>query len=440
MSPRLPGLGWFNHVVVYMPGNPPLWIDPTAHEVAFGELPTADQGRWALVAAPGTKDLVKTPRSDYHLTSVAETDEYVLSETGQDRVNISFTYGGAFAQGQRMFYSVLGREKMTEYWKNMAQNLYSSKTLGRLEYSSVQDKAKPFEVRVELAAPASARRPGRDCCLSQSRHVVQPPAAGVDSPGWQPDEAAAGKPAPGSAGKSGENTTAAKERKSPLVLRLPHVSQMRYRITPPPGYTAGELPKDQSKQCGPLTIEQHFQILKDGAVEATFRLDTGPGAFTAAEVNALRQALADLGGGNVTSGGFLSPSSIGPENTLPRAASRNRLPSAARLLATVAESCGTPRVLCPGAAGGRLWRGGSARGPAGSGTRPEVRRRPDRVGLDPQPRLARPAIRRAWTGPARGLLSQGAGDRAAGSRVRAAYATLLEFSPDGLPLRSRSQA
>jgi len=53
-------------------------------------------------------------------------------------------------------------------------------------------------------------------------------------------------------------------------------------------------------QYGPVTIEQHFQIKKDTAVEATFQLDIGPGAFTAAEVNALRQALADLGGGNVT--------------------------------------------------------------------------------------------------------------------------------------------
>ena len=117
-------------------------------------------------------------------------------------------------------------------------------------------------------------------------------------PPAQPDEAEPAKPVPG--GKPDEKTAAAKERKSPLVLPLPHVSQMRYRITPPAGYTAGEPPKDQSKQCGPVTIVQHFRVLNDGAVEATFQMDTGPGTFTAAEVNALRKTLADLGGGNVT--------------------------------------------------------------------------------------------------------------------------------------------
>ena len=298
LVPSLPGLGWFNHVVVYVPGDPPLWIDPVNREVAPGELPQSDQGRWALVAAPGTKDLVKTPRSDYHLASVVETDEFLLSETGQDRVNVSVAYSGAFAQGQRMFYSLLGREKMTEYWKNTAQNLYRAKTLGRLEYSSVQDKAKPFEVRLELAdARVSAIGQGAIAAYIAPGTLFQrlPPAL---IPPAQPDEAEPAKPVPG--GKPDEKTAAAKERKSPLVLPLPHVSQMRYRITPPAGYTAGEPPKDQSKQCGPVTIVQHFRVLNDGAVEATFQMDTGPGTFTAAEVNALRKTLADLGGGNVT--------------------------------------------------------------------------------------------------------------------------------------------
>ncbi|MGA2253261.1 MAG: DUF3857 domain-containing protein [Thermoguttaceae bacterium] len=298
LVPSLPGLGWFNHVVVYMPGNPPLWIDPTAREVAFGELPMADQGRWALVAAPGTKELVKTPRSDYHLTSVAETNEYYLSEIGKDRVKIAVAYGGPFAQGQRMLYSAFGREKMTEYWKNMAQNTIFSKTLSHIEYSSLQEKAKPFDVRVEFAdARVSTFGQGEIIVhLTPSKLFNRLPTALTS----QPEEAASGKPSSNSGDKPGENAMAVKERKTPLALRMPHVAQILYRITPPPGYAAGELPKDQSKRCGPVKVEQHFQIQKDSAVEATFRLDTGPGAFTAAEVNALRQAVAELGGGNVT--------------------------------------------------------------------------------------------------------------------------------------------
>ena len=43
--PELPGLGGFNHAIVRMGGDPPLWIDPTVHCLPVGRLPRPDQGR-----------------------------------------------------------------------------------------------------------------------------------------------------------------------------------------------------------------------------------------------------------------------------------------------------------------------------------------------------------------------------------------------------------
>jgi len=53
VDPELPGLGSFDHAIVYVAGDVPLWIDPTDAYSGHGELPLHDQGRRALVAAPG---------------------------------------------------------------------------------------------------------------------------------------------------------------------------------------------------------------------------------------------------------------------------------------------------------------------------------------------------------------------------------------------------
>ena len=63
IEPTLPGMGMFSHAIVYVPGEPPLWIDPTDRWARPGELPLLDQGRRALVAAAETEDLVETPLS-----------------------------------------------------------------------------------------------------------------------------------------------------------------------------------------------------------------------------------------------------------------------------------------------------------------------------------------------------------------------------------------
>ena len=55
----LPGMGLFDHAIVYVPGKPALWIDATDKYARLGQLPINDQGRWALIARADTKALVK---------------------------------------------------------------------------------------------------------------------------------------------------------------------------------------------------------------------------------------------------------------------------------------------------------------------------------------------------------------------------------------------
>jgi tetratricopeptide (TPR) repeat protein/transglutaminase-like putative cysteine protease len=60
-DPAVPGLGFFNHVIVYVESNPSLWIDASADYAGVGILPSQDQDRLALIVSHKTKAPVKIP-------------------------------------------------------------------------------------------------------------------------------------------------------------------------------------------------------------------------------------------------------------------------------------------------------------------------------------------------------------------------------------------
>jgi len=51
----LPGMGMFDHAIVFVPGPPDLWIDATDEYARLGQLPVSDQERLALVTRPGAR-------------------------------------------------------------------------------------------------------------------------------------------------------------------------------------------------------------------------------------------------------------------------------------------------------------------------------------------------------------------------------------------------
>ena len=55
-----PGMGIFNHAIVYIP-NHDLWLDPTSIHADMTHLPLVNQHRWALIVDKDTQSLVRTP-------------------------------------------------------------------------------------------------------------------------------------------------------------------------------------------------------------------------------------------------------------------------------------------------------------------------------------------------------------------------------------------
>jgi len=86
LSPSLPALGVFDHAIAVIPGSPPLWIDPTDRGSRVGELPLPDQGRLALIAAPGTTALVRVPEMSAADNRQVRTHEWFLGDLGPGRV------------------------------------------------------------------------------------------------------------------------------------------------------------------------------------------------------------------------------------------------------------------------------------------------------------------------------------------------------------------
>ena len=129
VEPELPGLGFFNHAIVYVPGERPLWIDPTDPHARAGELPLPDQGRWALVADDATEGLRRTPISNSVENRIAETREIFLPDYGDARVVETSQYFGSFERQQRASRMGSAPSDHTEAYATYMENEYLAASL-----------------------------------------------------------------------------------------------------------------------------------------------------------------------------------------------------------------------------------------------------------------------------------------------------------------------
>jgi hypothetical protein len=95
LEAELPGLGRFDHAIVFIPGSPDLWIDPTSTYSRAGELPLSVQGRLALVAAPDSRELVRIPATESQDNGAVEQRHIVLSDFGSGSVRETTVYRGS---------------------------------------------------------------------------------------------------------------------------------------------------------------------------------------------------------------------------------------------------------------------------------------------------------------------------------------------------------
>ncbi|HKH46321.1 MAG TPA: hypothetical protein VKM72_16795, partial [Thermoanaerobaculia bacterium] len=270
----LPGFGLFNHAIVVVPGKPAIWIDPTDPYARIGELPLADQGRLALISAPSTSGLVRTPAALPADNRQVENREVYLADLGPARVIETSDYLGGAESSMRAYYTALAADKLRENLASYMKTEYQAEDLTKLEYSNPKDLSQPFRLRLE------AERISRGVTdMGEAAVAIFP----RDLLGRLPDELV-----------PDDEDADMGPRKAEYVFTQPFQAEVRYRIVPPAGFAPRELPKARERRLGPALLTEAYASGTDGVVTATLRFDVGKRRLSAKEFDALRAAAGEV--------------------------------------------------------------------------------------------------------------------------------------------------
>jgi len=279
ITPDLPGLGMFDHAIVYVPGigeNEDLWIDTTAEYARVGFLPAPDTNRHALVIRAGEKALLRTPAMRSIDNRQIEMREFSLSEYGPARVVETTETHGTVENEYRGWYAGPDTKERVDQLKTYARDAYRTKELLSYTHTASTDFSEPYSMTIEL----------KDAPIGFTD--LETAAVGINVanitarlPEYFDERLAEG---------------ATPDVRTADIVFEPFVTEWRYRIHPPAGFTARRLPPDNIVAIGPARLQSGFNVTADGTVHAMWRFDTMKGRYTPAEADALLAAVRELTG------------------------------------------------------------------------------------------------------------------------------------------------
>jgi tetratricopeptide (TPR) repeat protein len=280
---ELPGLGNFEHAIVYVPGPPDLWIDATDEFARVGSLNPEDQGRLSLIVRPETTGLARTPESESAANRELETREVFLAELGPSRVVETTEATGSIEEGYREEYRAPESDNLRQSLVDYAQAIYAA-SLSRYEYTKAQDTSTPFKLRLEMDHATRGVTSRVDAVVA-----ISTAAMFIRLPEMAREEAGASAKRVSSAASSEAQVDS--RRNADLELPEPYVEEWHYRIVPPPGFRTQALPASGKEQMGPAVLAKEFTLEPDGTVTANLRFDTVKRRFTSGEFEQLREGV-----------------------------------------------------------------------------------------------------------------------------------------------------
>ncbi|MGA9039904.1 MAG: DUF3857 domain-containing protein [Terriglobales bacterium] len=279
----LPGMGLFDHAIVYVPGDPDLWIDATDEYARLGQIPGADQGRMALIVRSGSNALVRTAEMPSQSNVLLELREIDLAENGPARVVETSQPQGVFESEYRNFYADKQNKDHRENLTNYVKSQYLAEKLDRLDRSDPGDFSKQFELVLESD---KAKRGFTD--LESAVAAIRVEGLFYRLPNELQERESEDKP---------DAIKPKKKRTADYQLAEPFVTEWQYKIVPPLGFQPKQLPQDAKLSLGPATLSEKFTADSNGTVHAVLRLDTVKRRFTIVEATEMRNKVAELRGG-----------------------------------------------------------------------------------------------------------------------------------------------
>lgn len=287
VSADLPGLEMFDHAIVYVPGSPDVWIDPTDEYARLGELPNADQGRLALIARPESTALSVIPSASSADNRLAEKREIFLAENGPARVVETAEPHGSDESSYRRTYVDKENKNARDELINYMKSQYLADKLDRMERSEPRDLSRQFQLVLESdharrgstdleGAAAAIRLEGLFSRLPELLREREE----EDHEKNNSDKEGAHKPK--------------RPRTADYELPQAFITEWRYTITPPAGFQPKPLPQNVEIAAGPARLTEEFSAEKDGVIHAVIRFDTVKRRLTAAEGHELRDKVAQI--------------------------------------------------------------------------------------------------------------------------------------------------
>jgi tetratricopeptide (TPR) repeat protein len=272
IEPALPALTGFNHAIVYVPAQPPLWIDPTNEFARAGELPLWDQGRSALIADVATRALVQTPVAPLGANRSLEVRDVFLAERGPARIVESRELSGSFERAARHEQASSDAKTREERLARYAHSEFLAEKITSHDEGDARALDAPWRTRLEMS---EARRGFSDDATAAVALRRESLLSSLPQPLLGEEEA---KPA----------------RTVDFIVPEPYVFEQVYRIHPPPGFAPKPLPKGETSDVGPFKLTSQYTIEPSGLIVARLSFTTAKSRLTPAEMAAVRSAYREI--------------------------------------------------------------------------------------------------------------------------------------------------
>lgn len=281
VDPRVPGMGSFNHAIVYVPsagkGQKSYWIDATSELATLGQVGKSVQGRLALIAGTATKKLVKIPIARAMDNRIVEERKIVLPGYGQGSIWETTHFYGTRELNARYGYRDRNPKSLRKDIEEYVADHYEAPELKDVSTTDPQDLHTPLRLSLNTGKAGVTYAGTHEAGVYINRYQLfdlAPSALMVV------------------ANEKKHLRPRIEKRTKPLHV-FPFHKEWQYAIHHPPGYEAKTLPRDQSRMLGAVRFQQHFRAQK-GLLHATFSVSLDKSQLSATEVNETRAKIADL--------------------------------------------------------------------------------------------------------------------------------------------------
>ncbi len=276
VEPDFPGLGGFDHAIVYVGGASPFWIDPTDPFSRAGELPLADAGRLALVTGAGTTALTPTPSPSVE-DSRETSRRSVTLQFGKGRVAETIEGSGWIEHALRGWIDGRSPDDRTKLLEAYVQDAFRADVLKSGESGDPRSFAKPMTVTTESADVRSALVDETEGAVAFSLRPLFEYAP--EALRTAPPE----KPVPLRAWQRRPEVTAYRVAQ--------HAKEWVWDIVPPRGFVVRELPAGAVDEVPGMRLVREYATTPEGHVRARLRFELRQERLLPAEARAIRDAI-----------------------------------------------------------------------------------------------------------------------------------------------------